>query len=163
MSSPAAPGRRHAATWPVVLGLSCQVVLLSCQVVLDDGPFGVGDRPFVEGRWDIRARVDSSSCGFVRDEPFTARIFQNRDLLQLVVRVDGFGDVRYDGRLERDGDFFLGQDTVFPELALRDESSVDGRFSGGGRRLVATEVERLRDLRTGERCSIVWRWSGDRR
>ncbi len=137
--------------------------LAGCEVVLDDGPFGIGDRPFVEGRWDIDARVDSSSCGFVRDESFTARIFQNRDLLQLVVRVEDFGDVRYDGRLERDGDFFVEQFTVFPELALRDESTVDGRFSSGGRRLVATEIERLRDLRTGESCSIAWRWVGDRR
>lgn len=136
---------------------------LGCGVVLDDGPFGVGDRPLVEGRWEIVARIDSSTCGFVRDESFSARIFQNRDLLQLVVRVEDFGDVRYDGRLERDGDFFMEQVTVYPDLALRDESEVDGRFSSGGRRLVATEIELLRDLRTGERCSIVWRWVGDRR
>lgn len=135
----------------------------ACDVVLDDGPLGIGDRPFVEGRWDIQARIDSSTCGFVRNESFSARILQNRDLLQLVVRVEDFGDVRYDGRLERDGDFFMEQVTVYPDLALRDESAVDGRFSSGGRRLVATEVERLRDLRTGERCSIVWRWTGDRR
>ncbi len=137
--------------------------LLGCEVALDDGPFGVADRPFVEGRWDIEARVDSSSCGFVRDEPFVARVFQNRDLLQFVVRVDDFGDIRYDGRLERDGDFFIEHVTVFPDLALRDASTVDGRFRSGGRRLLATEVERLEDLRTGERCSIVWHWVGDRR
>ncbi|MGH7550661.1 MAG: hypothetical protein ACREK3_07900 [Gemmatimonadota bacterium] len=137
--------------------------LLGCEVALDDGPFGVGDRPFVEGSWDIEALVDSSSCGFVRDEPFIARVFQNRDLLQFVVRVEGFGDVRYDGRLERDGDFFIEQVTVFTDLALKDESTVDGRFSSGGGRLVATEIERLQDLRTGEECAIVWRWVGDRR
>ncbi|MGH7564480.1 MAG: hypothetical protein ACREK5_08655 [Gemmatimonadota bacterium] len=149
----------------LVRAMACAAggVLLACEVALDDGPFGVGDRPFVEGRWDIEARVDSSSCGFVRDEPFGARVFQNRDLLQFVVRVEDFGDVRYDGRLERDGDFFIDQVTVFPDLALRDESTVEGQFGSGGRRLVATEIERLQDLRTGERCSIVWHWVGDRR
>jgi hypothetical protein len=132
-------------------------------VVLDDGLVGIGERPFVEGRWDIEARVESSSCGVVGDEPFSARVLQNGELLQFVVRVENFGDVRYDGRLERDGDFFVEQETVFPELALRDASTVDGRFSSAGRRLAATEIERVQDLRTGERCSIVWRWAGDRR
>ena len=150
----------------LVQATACAVtlaVLPGCEVALGDGPFGVGDRLFVEGRWDIEARVDSSTCGFVRDEPFVARVFQNRDLLQFVVGIEDFGDVRYDGRLERDGDFLIEQVTVFPDLALRDASTVDGRFRSGGRRLIATEIERLQDLRTGDRCSIVWRWDGERR
>jgi hypothetical protein len=136
--------------------------LAACEGVLE-GPFGVGDRPFVEGRWSIDALVASSSCGPVRDEPFGARLFQNRDILQLVVEVDDFGDVRYDGRLDRDGDFRVRQVTIFPDAGLRDESTVEGRFSASGNRLSATEDERIEDLRTGERCRIVWRWEGRRR
>lgn len=144
------------------LGIVALTGLAGCEGVLE-GPFGVGDRPFVEGRWSIDAFVRSSSCGPVRDEPFGARIFQNRDILQLVVEVDDFGDVRYDGRLDRDGDFRVRQTTVFPDAGLRDESTVEGRFSFSGNRLSGTEVERVEDLRTGERCSIVWRWEGRRR
>lgn len=107
--------------------------------------------------------MSSSSCGPVRDEPFGARVFQNRDILQLVVEIEDFGDVRYDGRLDRDGDFRVRQLTVFPEAGLRDESIVEGRFSASGSRLSGTEDERIEDLRTGERCRIVWRWEGRRR
>jgi hypothetical protein len=138
------------------------VSLTGCEGVLE-GPFGVGDRPFVEGRWSIDASVASSSCGPVRDEPFGARVFQNRDILQLVVEVDDFGDVRYDGRLDRDGDFRVRQVTIYADAGLRDESTVEGRFSTSGNRLTGTEVERIEDLRTSERCSIVWRWEGRRR
>jgi hypothetical protein len=136
--------------------------LAACEGVLE-GPFGVDDRPFVEGRWSIDASVASSTCGPVRDEPFGARVFQNRDILQLVVEVDDFGDVRYDGRLDRDGDFRVRQVTIYADAGLRDESTVEGRFSAGGSRLLGTEVERIEDLRTGEQCSIVWRWEGRRR
>ena len=128
-----------------------------------EGPFGIGDRPFVEGRWAIDAFVTSSTCGAVRDEPFGARVFQNRDILQLVVEVDDFGDVRYDGRLDRDGDFRVRQATIFPDAGLRDESTVEGRFSSSGERLTGIEDERIEDLRTGDRCRIVWRWQGRRR
>ncbi|HKY61185.1 MAG TPA: hypothetical protein VJP59_09250 [Gemmatimonadota bacterium] len=117
----------------------------------------------MEGRWSIDAFVASSSCGPVRDEPFGARILQNGDILQLVVEIDDFGDVRYDGRLDRDGDFRVRQVTIFPEARLRDESTVEGRFSVSGNRLSATEDERIEDLRTGERCRIVWHWEGRRR
>lgn len=143
----------------VALGLAS---FTACEGVLQD-PFDVGDRPFVEGRWSIDASVASSSCGPVRDEPFGARIFQDRDILQLVVDVDDFGDVRYDGRLDLDGDFRVRQATLYVDAGLRDESIVDGRFSASGNRLSGTEVERIEDLRTGERCSIVWRWEGRRR
>ncbi len=136
--------------------------LAGCEGVLE-GPFGVGDRPFVEGRWSIDALVASSSCGPVRDEPFGARVFQNRDILQVVVEVDDFGDVRYDGRLDRDGDFRVRQVTIFADAGLRDESTVEGRFSASGNRLSGTEDERIEDLRTGEQCRIVWRWEGRRR
>ena len=89
--------------------------------------------------------------------------FQNRDILQLVVEVDDFGDVRYDGRLDRDGDFRVRQATIFPDAGLRDESTVEGRFSSSGERLTGIEDERIEDLRTGDRCRIVWRWQGRRR
>jgi hypothetical protein len=136
--------------------------LAACEGVLE-GPFGVGDGPFVEGRWSIDALAMSSSCGPVRDEPFGARVFQNRDILQLVVEVDDFGDVRYDGRLDRDGDFSVRQVTIFPDAGLRDESTVEGRFSASGNRLSGIEDERIDDLITGETCRIVWRWEGRRR
>jgi hypothetical protein len=148
-----------ARTSLVIVGLTS---LAGCEGVLED-PFGIGDRPFVEGRWSIDAFVASSSCGPVRDEPFGARLFQDRDVLQLVVEVDDFGDIRYDGRLDRDGDFRVRQVTVYADAGLRDESTVEGRFSASGNRLSGTEVERIEDLRTGERCSIVWRWEGRRR
>lgn len=131
--------------------------------VYDSGPLGVDDRPFVEGRWRIDARVVSSGCGFVGDESFGLRIIQNRDILQLVLDVSGFGEIRYDGRIERDGDFRVSQRTVFPDERLRDESTVDGRFSLSGRSLSARETERVVDLVTGRSCRIDWRWDGIRR
>ncbi|HUP00414.1 MAG TPA: hypothetical protein VM737_02710 [Gemmatimonadota bacterium] len=140
-------------------------VLAAGCVVYDSGPVGPDSsgRPFVEGRWDIDAFVSSSTCGFVGDEPFSARVFQNRDRIQFVVDIAGFGDLRYDGFLERDGDFFVRHTTFFPEADIRDSSQVDGRFSFSGRSLTATEVEEITDLRTGRTCRIVWRWRGDRR
>lgn len=141
--------------------------LLACTLlgacVYDNGPFDPGDRPFVEGRWRIDARVVSSGCGFVGDESFTVRAIQSRDLLQLVVDIVGFGDIRYDGRIERDGDFTVSQRTVFPDERIRDESTVDGRFDRAGRTLQARETEWITDLSTGRSCVIEWRWFGDRR
>lgn len=139
-------------------------LLLSSCVVLDNGPTDpFGNEPFVEGFWDIDADVQSTSCSFVDDEHFDARIFQNRDIIQIVVGVAGFGDIRYDGRLDDDGDFFVSHTTVFPELGTRDQASVDGTFDFDGRTLVATEQEILTDLVTGQQCTIVWRWFGSRR
>lgn len=140
------------------------VALLSACVYDSDGPWGVDGRfPRVEGLWEIDAFVQTSSCGFVDDEPFVARIFQNRDILQIAVDIAGFGEIRYDGRLDEDGDFFVNHRTVFPDEAIRDEASVDGEFGFSGRTLSARETEVVTDLLTGQRCTIVWRWRGDRR
>ena len=138
--------------------------LLSSCVVFDNGPTDpFGNEPFVEGFWDIDANVQSSTCSFVDDEQFNARIFQNRDIIQIVVDIAGFGDIRYDGRLDDDGDFFVSHTTVFPEFGTRDDATVDGTFDFNGRTLVATEQETLTELLTGRRCTIVWRWFGSRR
>ena len=154
------PGARAlAASIPL-----CAALAAGC--VYDSGPLGpdgLDDRPFVEGRWDIDALVASTSCGFVGDEFFSARIFQNDGSLEFFVDVTGTGDLRYDGHLERDGDFFVRQTTFFPDLDIRDESRVEGRFSFSGRTLIATEIEDVTDLRTGRTCTVVWRWRGDRR
>lgn len=130
--------------------------------VLEGGPLDPTGRPFVEGRWDIEARPVFSSCQGARDEPFAARMIQNGDLIQLVVDVVGFGPVRYDGRVRRDGGFFLDQSTVFPREGIRDDSSVEGRFRDGGRSLRATEVEVVTVLSTGRSCRVEWRWFGRR-
>ncbi len=132
-------------------------------VVYDSGPVGPAGRPLVEGSWRIDARPTLDSCGGVRTDPFDARIVQNRDLVQLVVFVPGFGEVRWDGTLDRDGSFRVSQRTVFPEQALRDESDVEGRFRSDGGTLTATETEVLIDLDTGRSCTVVWRWDGRRR
>lgn len=133
-------------------------------VVYDTGPTGPDGRyPRVAGTWRIEARAIHSTCGFVDDEPFTVEIHQNRDLLQVVLRISGFGDVRYDGWIQPDGDFSVSHSTVFPREAIRDESRVDGRFSLSGRSLRATEEEWIVDLVSGRTCGITWRWDGDRR
>lgn len=132
-------------------------------VVFESGPLEPDRYPPVEGRWDVIASPISSSCGFVSDEPFTASVVRNRDLLQLVVEVSGFGEVRYDGRVEVNGRFVAGQSTVYPAEALRDDSTVEGTFDRGGRDLRATETEFVTDLWTGRTCSVVWRWQGERR
>ena len=157
------PGHPAARAWASPLLLAAGLAA-GC-TVLDTGPVGPDDsgRPFVEGRWDIDAFVTSSTCGLVGDELFSARVFQNRELIQFIVDVEGFGELRYEGFLERDGDFFVRQTTFFPEQDIRDSSEVDGRFSFSGRSLVATEVEEITNLRTGRRCQVVWRWRGDRR
>lgn len=136
------------------------ILLAGC--VLEGGPLDPDRRVFVEGRWRIEARPVFSSCEGVRDEPFDARIVQNRDLIQLVVDVIGFGPVRYDGRVRRDGEFFLDQSTVFPRQGIRDDSSIQGRFRNDGRTLRATEIEIVTDLSTGRSCRVEWRWFGRR-
>ncbi len=137
--------------------------LLAAACVYDNGPFGADGFPEVEGRWSVEARALSSTCGSVSDEPFQARVVQSRDLIQIAVDVAGFGEVRWDGRVDRDGEFRAFQRTVYTEDELRDESELDGEFSHSGGDLVATETERITDLRTGRACTIVWRWNGDRR
>ena len=141
--------------------LALSALLQAC-VVDNIGPDPFGDRFDVEGFWDVDAFVLSSTCGFVRNEPFVARVFQNRDILQIVVEVSGFGEVRYDGFLERDGDFVVSHQTVFPDQAIRDDAEVEGSFGRSGRSLVATETEFVTDLLTGRRCTIVWQWRGNR-
>lgn len=132
--------------------------------VFDNGPTDLfDDRPFVQGYWDVDAFVQSTSCDFVGDERFVARVVQNRDILQIVIDVSGFGDVRYDGFLDRDGDFSASHTTIFPEDGLRDDSVVEGEFRFDGRSLFATEEEVVTDLLTGRRCGIVWSWRGSRR
>lgn len=146
----------------VLLGLTLSSA--ACVVFDSTGPDDADGRfPRVEGVWDIDAFARTSTCGFVEDEPFVARLFQNRDILQIVVQVAGFGELRYDGRIDRDGDFSVGHSTIFPEQAIRDQAEVDGEFSFSGRTLVATETEVISDLLTGRRCTIVWEWRGDRR
>jgi hypothetical protein len=137
---------------------------LSACVYDSNGPLDPFDRfPRVEGLWQIDAFVQNSTCGFVDDEPFVARIFQNRDILQISVDISGFGEIRYDGRLDEDGDFVVTHRTVFPDEAIRDEALVEGEFSFSGRTLSARETEVVTDLLTGQRCTIVWSWRGDRR
>lgn len=154
--------RLRPGAWAVAAPIAvCAALAAGC----DSGPLGPDEdgRPFVEGRWDIDAIVTATSCGFVSDEFFAARIFQNGGFLEFVVDVSGAGDLRYDGRIDRDGDFFVRQTTFFPDLDIRDSSTVEGRFSFSGRTLVATETEDVTDLRNGRTCRVVWRWRGDRR
>lgn len=131
-------------------------------VVYDSGPTAPGDYPRIEGRWTIDAWVVHSTCGSVSDERFSAWAIQNGDLIQFAIDVAGFGEVRYDGWVDGNGNFFVRQSTVFPRSALRDDSEVDGRFGISGRSMSATEVEWLTDLVTGQSCRITWEWEGDR-
>ncbi|MDX1661761.1 MAG: hypothetical protein R3326_08225 [Gemmatimonadota bacterium] len=150
-------------SFPVAVVAALVLAATGCEYY-PAGPSAPGGRyPRVDGSWRIDARVVRSTCGFVDDEPFTVEIHQNRDLLQFVLRVTGYGEVRYDGWLERDGDFSVSQTTVFPRDAIRDESRVDGRFSLSGRSLSAREREWIVDLVSGRSCEITWRWDGDRR
>ena len=135
-------------------------LLSACEYV--DWPTDPFDDHRVSGPWRVTARAVSSSCGFADDEPFEMRVVQNGDILQFVVQIQGFGPVRYDGWLDRDGDFEVGHVTVFASRGLEDHATVDGRFGSGGRTLSGTEIETITDLRTGERCRIHWRWSGRR-
>lgn len=143
------------------LALLVSALLPACAI--DYGPTDpFGREPFVEGFWRIDAVVQASSCRFVGDEDFEARILQNRDILQIVVQVQGFGEVRYDGFLDEDGDFLASHTTVYPHLGTRDDATLDGTFDRDGRSLYATEEQILTDLITGDRCSVVWRWYGRR-
>ena len=146
---------------PAVAALvSASAALLSaCEVGWPTDPF---DDHRVSGPWRVTASAISSTCGFADDEPFEMRVIQNGDILQFVVQIQGFGPVRYDGWLDRDGDFEVGHVTVFASRGLEDHATVDGRFGSGGRTLSGTEIETITDLRTGERCRIHWRWSGRR-
>jgi hypothetical protein len=135
-------------------------LLSACEYV--DWPTDPFDDHRVSGPWRVTASAVSSSCGFADDEPFEMRVVQNGDILQFVVQIQGFGPVRYDGWLDRDGDFEVGHSTVFASRGLEDSATVDGRFGSGGRTLSGTEIETITDLRTGERCRIHWRWSGRR-
>ncbi len=143
-------------------GLALAAALGAGCVVYDSGPTDPHGYPRVEGRWSIDAWVQHSTCGSVRDERFSVWAVQNGDLIQFVIDVAGFGEVRFDGLLDRDGDFFVRQSTVYPHTAIRDESEVEGRFGSTGRSLFATEIEWITDLVTGESCRITWRWDGDR-
>ena len=140
--------------------VSAGVLLLSaCDVGWPTDPF---DSHRVSGPWRVTASAISSTCGFADDEPFEMRVIQNGEILQFVVEIQGFGPVRYDGWLNRSGDFEVGHSTVFASRGLEDSAIVDGRFGSGGRTLSGREIETITDLRTGERCRIHWRWSGRR-
>ena len=89
-------------------------------------------------------------------------VVQNGEILQFVVHVQGFGPVRYDGWLSRNGRFQVGQTTVYAARGLEDRSIVDGSFGASGRSLTGTEIETITDLRTGSSCRIQWRWTGSR-
>jgi hypothetical protein len=140
--------------------MSAGAMLLSaCDVGWPTDPF---DGQRVSGRWRVTASAISTTCGFADDEPFEMRVVQNGDILQFVVQVQGFGPIRYDGWLDRSGDFEVGHNTVFASRGLEDSATVDGRFGSGGRTLSGREIETITDLRTGDRCRIHWRWSGRR-
>lgn len=132
----------------------------ACVVV--EGPTDPFGTPRVHGSWSVTAAPFSSTCGSTGHEPFGMSVVQNGDILQFVVEIQGFGPVRYDGWLDRDGGFRVGQTTVYASRGLEDRSTVDGRFSAGGRSLSGTEIETITDLRTGSSCRIQWRWTGSR-
>ena len=127
-----------------------------------EGPIGPSGALRVHGSWSVTAAPFSSTCGSTGQEPFGMSVVQNGDILQFVVEIQGFGPVRYDGWIDRDGDFRVDQRTVYAARALEDFSTVDGRFGSGGRTLSGTEVETITDLRTGISCRIQWRWTGSR-
>lgn len=132
----------------------------ACDVL--EGPLAPSGRPRVEGTWNVTARALSSTCGLDGHEPFDMAVVQNRDILQFVVQVQGFGPVRYDGWLARSGEFEVGHTTVFASRGLEDRAIVGGRFGSSGRTLTATEIETITDLRDGSTCRIRWRWTGNR-
>jgi hypothetical protein len=144
------------------LASACVVVPLvsGCDVL--EGPLAPSGRPRVEGSWNVTARALSSTCGLDGHEPFDMSVVQNRDILQFVVHVQGFGPVRYDGWLARNGEFQVAHTTVFASRGLEDHAIVDGRFGSSGRTLTGTEIETITDLRDGSTCRIRWRWTGNR-
>ena len=151
---------RASAAAALVSAGALAALLSACDVL--DWPTDPFDDHRVSGPWRVTASAVSSTCGFADDEPFEMRIIQNGDILQFVVQIQGFGPVRYDGWLDRSGDFEVGHSTVFASRGLEDSATVDGRFGSGGRTLSGREIETITDLRTGERCRIHWRWSGRR-
>jgi hypothetical protein len=151
---------RPRAVLALVSAGTIAALLSACEYV--DWPTDPFDDHRVSGPWRITASAISSTCGFTQDEPFEMRVIQNGDILQFVVQVQGFGPIRYDGWLDRSGEFEVGHNTVFASRGLEDSATVDGRFGSGGRTLSGREIETITDLRTGDRCRIHWRWSGRR-
>jgi hypothetical protein len=137
------------------------VALVSACVVVE-GPTEPSGRLRVGGSWSVTASSFSSTCGSAGHEPFGMSVVQNGEILQFVVQIQGFGPVRYDGWLDRDGEFRVGHTTVFASRGLEDRSTVDGRFGTSGRTLTGTEIETITDLRDGSTCRIQWRWTGSR-
>jgi hypothetical protein len=130
--------------------------------VVLEGPVDPSSGPRVGGSWSVSATPFSSTCGSTGHEPFGMSVVQNGEILQFVVPVQGFGPVRYDGWLDRNGTFRVGQTTVYASRGLEDRSTVDGSFGASGRTLSGTEIETITDLRTGASCRIHWRWTGSR-
>lgn len=146
-----------AAAFAFVAALAS--LLSACEFDWPTDPF---DRDRVSGPWRVTARAISSTCGSIDSEPFEMTVIQNREILQFVVQIHGFGPVRYDGWLDRSGDFEVSHRTVLASRGLEDRATVDGRFGSGGRTLSGTEIETIIDLLTGERCRIHWSWAGRR-
>jgi hypothetical protein len=138
------------------------LALIASACVVLEGPVGPSGAPRVGGSWSVSATPFSSTCGSTGHEPFGMSVVQNGEILQFVVPVQGFGPVRYDGWLDRNGTFQVGQTTVYASRGLEDRSIVDGSFGSSGRTLSATEIETITDLRTGASCRIQWRWTGSR-
>lgn len=151
---------RPTAVAALVFAATLCALLSAC--VMLEGPTEPFGRHRVSGSWQITARATSSTCGSMGNEPFEMSVVQNGEILQFVVHIQGFGPVRYDGWLDRDGDFEVGHRTVLASRGIEDQAIVDGRFGSGGRTLSGTEIETITDLVTGDRCRIHWRWSGRR-
>ena len=113
-------------------------LLSACDVV--NWPTDPLDRDRVSGPWRVTARAISSSCGSIGNEPFEMTVIQNGEILQFVVPIQGFGSVRYDGWLDRSGDFEVGHRTVLASRGLEDRATVDGRFGS-----LTPELERVLD------------------
>ena len=151
---------RSPALAALIRAFALPALLSACDYV------GWPTEPFdghrVSGSWRITAQATSSTCGSIGNEPFEMSVVQNGEILQFVVHIQGFGPVRYDGWLDRDGDFEVGHRTVLASRGIEDRAIVDGRFGSSGRTLSGTEIETITDLVTGDRCRIHWRWSGRR-
>ena len=151
---------RPSAVAALARGGALVALVSACDVLV--GPTDPFGRQRVSGTWDVTARATSSTCGSFGTEPFEMSVVQNGEILQFVVQIQGFGPIRYDGWLDRGGDFEVGHRTVLASQGIEDRATVDGRFGSTGRTLSGTEIETITDLRTGERCRIQWRWSGRR-
>ncbi|HJR54078.1 MAG TPA: hypothetical protein VJ982_10240 [Gemmatimonadota bacterium] len=151
---------RPSAVAALVFVGALSALLSACDVLV--GPTDPFGRQRVSGSWRITARATSSTCGSIGNEPFEMSVVQNGEILQFVVHLQGFGPVRYDGWVDRDGDFEVGHRTVLASRGIEDRATVDGRFGSRGQTLSGTEIETITDLRTGDRCRIHWAWSGRR-